>query len=123
MKKTILVFILLLSAIFLNACGLDIGGRVENVVVDKTLSRSDFTYEMETGLTSATVKITPKVNIDWIEMKIEVMNSKDEIIHTETKRHTSLDQNKTYNYKYELSFSALLNAKSYRFVFVEGMKK
>lgn len=118
----VIVFFLGLFLLFFVFPNIDnIGDLFDNVNPTK-ITASDVTLDSEQGVTNLYLLLRTDYDAEWIEVKLELMDSNGSIIGSETKRFDNLESNETYRFKYSMSLTEILTAKTYRFTFIDGKR-
>ena len=97
-------------------------GDIVNLINPVSIKADEVTLDSEQGITSLYAIVKTEVDTEWIEIRLELMDENDRVIKTETKKFDDLEADLEYKFKFSMSLSEALSARTYRFVFVDGRR-
>jgi len=78
----------------------------------KALTREDYTYTTDQGLSSYSVTITPKTNIKVCDVELKLYDKEGSVVFSDTITKNELKEGKTYTYVFEFGVLNALSGKS-----------
>lgn len=94
----------LFFAIIKISMNVDSNGNIVDKIVERDLTRSDYSISTSEGLTSYTITITPNKKINSCNVQLTLYNSKGEIVYSDTITKNDLMKNTSYSYKFDFGF-------------------
>lgn len=116
--KGVLVFVGVIIGLVLLSIALvkivnnfDSSGNIVDKLVERDITKSDFDVSTSEGVTSYTITITPKVKMNECHVEIKLLDSKGNVVHSDTITKTDLKEGSSYSYKFEYNLTTALSAK------------
>ena len=87
----------------------DSNGNIVDKIVERDITKSDYSVNTSQGLTSYSITITPNKKINSCNVQLTLYDSKGNIIYSDTITKNDLMRNSSYTYTFEFGFTNALS--------------
>ena len=87
----------------------DSNGNIVDKIVERDITKSDYSVSTSQGLTSYSVTIIPNKKINSCNVQFNLYDSKENLIYSDTITKNDLIKNSSYTYTFDYGFTNALS--------------
>lgn len=104
---SLLIILLSIAIVFVVikiASNSDSNGNIVDKIVERDITKSDYSMTSKEGLTSYTITIVPNVKMNTCSVELKLLDSKGNVIYADTITKSDLKKGSSYSYTFEFGF-------------------
>ena len=107
------IFPLSVFIIYKISSNSDSSGNIVDKIVERNITSSDYDITKSEGLTSISFNITPRVKMNTCTIEFKLLDSKENIVYSDTISKSDLMKGSSYTYTFKYGFTSALSSSKY----------
>lgn len=108
-----MIFPLSVFIIYKISSNSDSSGNIVDKIVERNITSSDYDITKSEGLTSISFTITPRVKMNTCTIEFKLLDSKENIVYSDTISKSDLMKGSSYTYTFKYGFTSVLSSSKY----------
>lgn len=108
-----MIFPLTIFIIYKISSNSDSSGNIVDKIVERNITSSDYDITKSEGLTSISFTITPRVKMNTCTIEFKLLDSKENIVYSDTISKSDLMKGSSYTYTFKYGFTSALSGSKY----------